>query len=27
VFVVTDKGLMANADVSGVKYWKNEKLN
>lgn len=27
VFVVTDKGLMANADVSGTKYWKHDKLN
>lgn len=27
VFVITDKGLMANADVSGTKYWKNDKLN
>jgi lipid-binding SYLF domain-containing protein len=27
VFVVTDKGLMANADVSGTKYWKADKLN
>ncbi len=27
VFVVTDKGLMANADVTGTKYWQNKKLN
>jgi lipid-binding SYLF domain-containing protein len=27
IFTVTDKGLIANADVSGTKYWKNDKLN
>jgi lipid-binding SYLF domain-containing protein len=27
VWVITDKGLMANADVSGTKYWKADKLN
>ena len=24
---MTEKGLMANADVAGTKYWKNDKLN
>jgi len=24
---ITDKGLMASADISGTKYWKNDKLN
>jgi len=27
VYVLTDKGLMARADVTGTKYWKNAKLN
>ena len=27
VWQVTDKGLMASADISGTKYWKNKKLN
>lgn len=27
VYQITDKGLMASADISGTKYWKNEKLN
>ena len=27
VFQLTNKGLMAHADVSGTKYWKNKKLN
>ncbi len=27
VFVMTDKGLIANADVSGTKYWTADKLN
>jgi len=27
VYVLTDKGLMARADVTGTKYWKNDKLN
>jgi lipid-binding SYLF domain-containing protein len=27
VYQVTEKGLMANADISGTKYWKNDKLN
>ncbi|NIL99373.1 MAG: hypothetical protein GTN89_00050 [Acidobacteria bacterium] len=27
VFQVTNKGLMAQADVSGTKYWKHKKLN
>jgi lipid-binding SYLF domain-containing protein len=27
IFQLTDKGLMANADVAGTKYWKNKKLN
>ena len=27
VFTMTEKGLMANADVSGTKYWKDDKLN
>jgi len=26
-FVMTEKGLMAAADVAGTKYWKNDKLN
>ena len=27
VFQMTNKGLMASADISGTKYWKNKKLN
>ena len=27
IYQITDKGLMANADISGTKYWKNKKLN
>jgi len=27
IFQLTNKGLMAQADVSGTKYWKNKKLN
>lgn len=27
IFTITEKGLMANADVSGTKYSKNDKLN
>ncbi len=27
VWQVTEKGLMASADISGTKYWKNKKLN
>jgi lipid-binding SYLF domain-containing protein len=27
IYQVTDKGLMASADVAGTKYWKNKKLN
>jgi len=27
VFQLTEKGLMARADISGTKYWKNDKLN
>ncbi len=27
VYQVTEKGLMANADVAGTKYWKDDKLN
>jgi lipid-binding SYLF domain-containing protein len=27
VFVLTNKGLMAQADISGTKYWKHKKLN
>lgn len=27
VWQITDKGLMASADVTGTKYWKNKKLN
>jgi len=27
VYQLTDKGLMANADIAGTKYWKNDKLN
>ncbi len=27
VWQMTDKGLMASADISGTRYWKNKKLN
>ena len=27
IYQISDKGLMANADVAGTKYWKNDKLN
>ena len=27
IYQITDKGLMANADIAGTKYWKNDKLN
>jgi lipid-binding SYLF domain-containing protein len=27
VWQITDKGLMASADISGTKYWQNKKLN
>lgn len=27
VFQLTEKGLMAHADIAGTKYWKNRKLN
>ena len=27
IYVLTDKGLMASADIAGTKYWKNKKLN
>jgi len=27
VYQLTNKGLMAHADISGTKYWKNKKLN
>lgn len=27
VFQMTEKGLMASADITGTKYWKNKKLN
>jgi lipid-binding SYLF domain-containing protein len=27
IYQITDKGLMASADVAGTKYWKNKKLN
>ncbi len=27
VYQITDKGLMAAADVAGTKYWQNKKLN
>ena len=27
VYQLTEKGLMANADIAGTKYWKNDKLN
>ena len=26
-FQIVDKGLMANADIAGTKYWKSDKLN
>jgi lipid-binding SYLF domain-containing protein len=26
-FQITEKGLMASADITGTKYWKNKKLN
>jgi lipid-binding SYLF domain-containing protein len=27
IYQLTEKGLMANADIAGTKYWKNKKLN
>ncbi|MCG6949822.1 MAG: hypothetical protein LJE93_12995 [Acidobacteria bacterium] len=27
LYQLTEKGLMANADIAGTKYWKNKKLN
>ncbi len=27
MYKLTDKGLMASADIAGTKYWKNKKLN
>jgi len=27
IYQMTEAGLMANADISGTKYWKNKKLN
>jgi lipid-binding SYLF domain-containing protein len=27
VYQLTEKGLMANADIAGTKYWQNKKLN
>jgi lipid-binding SYLF domain-containing protein len=27
IYQLTDKGLMASADIAGTKYWKNKKLN
>jgi len=27
IYQMTEKGLMANADIAGTKYWKNNKLN
>jgi lipid-binding SYLF domain-containing protein len=27
IYQLTEKGLMANADIAGTKYWKNDKLN
>ena len=27
VYQISDKGLMATADIAGTKYWKNDKLN
>ena len=26
-YQITDKGLMASADIAGTKYWKNDDLN
>ncbi len=27
IYKMNDAGLMASADISGTKYWKNKKLN
>ncbi|MEE4274069.1 MAG: hypothetical protein V2I67_20495 [Thermoanaerobaculales bacterium] len=27
IYQLTDKGLLASADIAGTKYWKNKKLN
>ena len=27
IYQITEKGLMANADIAGTKYWKDDKLN
>jgi lipid-binding SYLF domain-containing protein len=27
IYQMTEKGLMAHADIAGTKYWKNNKLN
>ena len=27
IYQITEKGLMAHADIAGTKYWKNDKLN
>ena len=27
IYQITDKGLMAQADIAGTKYWKDDKLN
>jgi lipid-binding SYLF domain-containing protein len=27
IYQMTEKGLMAHADIAGTKYWKNDKLN
>jgi lipid-binding SYLF domain-containing protein len=27
IYQITDKGLMASADIAGTKYWKNKNLN
>ena len=27
IYQITEKGLMAQADIAGTKYWKNDKLN
>jgi lipid-binding SYLF domain-containing protein len=27
IYQITEKGLIANADIAGTKYWKNKKLN
>lgn len=27
IYQMTEKGLMANVDIAGTKYWKNDKLN